>query len=99
MFHLAFGVKQGLCDEDLLAISSTENFPCYDMASGLYGDFVADGEVNLFDLSLFLRMLYGGTEMAEYYMANSSTTDWKCARPAPPPIVLLLLLLSLLASC
>ena len=65
MWHLAFGVKQ-LCDAAVLQTSP--NFPCYDMASGL-GDFVADGEVNLFDLSLQLRMLFGGMDMASQYMA------------------------------
>ena len=32
-------------------------FPCFDMASGTFGDFVADGSVNLFDVALLSRMV------------------------------------------
>ena len=53
-----------------------DKFACYDMASGLSGDFVADGEVNVFDLSLLLRMLHGGMDMSRYYMRTSDTASW-----------------------
>ena len=76
MWHLAFGVKQDVCDAAVLQTSP--NFPCYDMASGLSGDFVADGEVNLFDLSLQIRMLFGGgMDMASQYMSSSATAAWQ----------------------
>ena len=39
-----------------------DNFPCYDMASGTFGDFVADGSVNLFDVALLSRMVFGTGE-------------------------------------
>ena len=60
----------------------TVYFPCYDMASGLSGDFVADGEVNLFDLSLQLRMIHGSMDMSSQFMLSSATADW-----APRPLV------------
>ena len=44
MWRLAFGVATQ-CDASVVD-TAPENFPCYDMASGLSGDFVADGEVN-----------------------------------------------------
>jgi len=46
------------------------------MASGLSGDFVADGEVNLFDLSLQLRLLYGWIDVASHYMRVADTASW-----------------------
>ena len=58
---------------DTAATSPEDMLPCYDMASALSGDFVADGEVNLFDLSLQLRMIYGSMDMAEQYMVISDT--------------------------
>ena len=84
MWHLSFGVKQ-LCDAEVLQTSPS--FPCYDMASGLNGDFVADGEVNLFDLSLMLRMLYGGVDMASQYLPRSFRTRAPSTSSARPPIL------------
>ena len=75
MWRLAFGVASQ-CDSSVLE-AAPDNFPCYDMASSLSGDFVADGEVNVFDLSLQIRMLFGGIDMADSYMRLSDTTLWK----------------------
>ena len=52
-WNLAYAVTQ-LCDPLVLA-DAPFTFPCYDMASAA-GDFVADGEVNILDLGLLLRM-------------------------------------------
>ena len=78
MWRLAFGVYQGQCDAGVTQ-DAPDNFPCYDMASSqaVGGDFVADGEVNLFDLSLQIRMLYGGIDIHESYMRISNTQQWK----------------------
>ena len=74
MFELSVSVTL-MCDErvwspSLITDSSgthpvgwaPANYPCYDMASGTFGDFVADGSVNLFDVALLSRLVFGAGE-------------------------------------
>eukprot|EP00966_Prymnesium_polylepis_P328901 7384672-Prymnesium_polylepis.1 len=83
MWRLALGVDS-LCDQSVLTVAPTD-FACFDMASALYGDFVADGEVNLFDLSLHIRLLFGGMDMASRYLTVQSTTAWAYSTQADCP--------------
>jgi len=76
MWRLAFGVFEGQCAGPVLD-AAPDNFPCYDMASSLLGDFVADGEVTVHDLGLHIRMLYGSIDMPSSYMRLSNTVAWK----------------------
>ena len=81
MWRLALGVDQ-LCDRSVLDAAPV-NFACYDMASALEGDFVADGEVNLFDLSLHIRLLFGGMDMASRYLTNQNVIAFGGLRSNP----------------
>merc|ERR1712185_370533 len=83
MWRLALGVDQ-LCDASVRD-KAGDRISCYDMASALQGDFVADGEVNLFDLSLHIRLLFGGLDMANRYLTTQSTTEWRYRSQADCP--------------
>ncbi|KAL1520808.1 hypothetical protein AB1Y20_022370 [Prymnesium parvum] len=83
MWRLALGVDH-ICDDTILD-TAHDNFACYDMASALYGDFHADGEVNVFDLSLHIRLLHNDFHMPSSYMSESASSDWTYRVPSDCP--------------
>ncbi|KAL3918783.1 MAG: hypothetical protein SGPRY_005878 [Prymnesium sp.] len=82
MWQLALGLTH-LCDAEVVGHAPV-NVACYDMASGLLGDFWSDGEVNVLDLGLHLRM-HAAMDRSAQYMTTASSAAWAYRAPSDCP--------------
>ena len=84
MWNLAFGLVS-VCDA-VVRGKAPESYPCYDMAS-FDGDFIADGQVDVKDLSLMYRMKWSMEPGAQYMLKSDAAAhdDPLVRRGAPQP--------------